>query len=1172
MNRRKIFSIVMLLTLFFNLLPLFSPSVSALVVNPGTYFVVGNENYTVSHSMNFSSVSFGASWIRFNNTDFNVTSANDIWFELDYLASNPLIVPNGSTVLQFNATTSAGNVFFNLSGFNSGYYYSILLNGSEVDTVHANASGNIIFHNSVWSKKNITIVGTVGIPVVNTSAASNVEETTVTLNGNQTGATISTGFEYGLTSGYGSLVGFSSTSQWTSNATIINGLTDVGSTSAPSVFNMSGTWYLISGEYEGTWTGWHWNGTAWVSDAGITAGLSDVGTYSTLSVFNMSGTWYLIGGEYDGVWNGWHWNGAAWVSDAGIKVGLTDVGSNSAPSVFNMSGTWYLISGDSGGNWEGWHWNGAAWVSDANIVLGLSKITNYAAPCVFYANNTWYLISGRGSGTFSAWRWTGAAWSGFDSIRYGLTDVGDRSALSAFNINGTWYVISGEYDGVWNGWHHTFLSTDFSYNLIGLSPGTLYHYRAYANNSAGTGYGSDVTFVTKPNAPTTLTTTPATTSIALSWVKGTGANRTVIVMKQTGYPSSRTDGAIVYNNTGTSYNHAGLNPGEGYFYRAWSYSKWNTLCRWSDGYTSDSDITRPEAPTGPNITFVDATHIKLNWTKGTGANNTVVLRKQTGYPTSVTDGTIIYNGTGLDVNTAFSFAITYYYRAWSYSEWHNLNCYSTNYTNITYPPGSNGTLFINCYDESTGTNLTFNILITNKEGTDTYYDTNCVNTLMINASLCPQGLVTLVINSTGHRSRIYTFTIMSGIFYQVDAYLPLSTSGGDESQDCDLISFTNSIAISDPDVDATITLTHDLESIISVEIYNSTLYGTYGGWMLIPESNYTTSSTQVTINESVLDDNTTMARVTYYYMYCPDQVIATPLYYIRVVETISTDYIETDKGVEDAYVTISRYINSTSSFKAVSSLYTDANGYINLYMLPNVLYKFTITKTGYDTKISDYIPTPANEWGQTTEKVFRITRNTTVTPNEDLITFWDIITFNATMYSNNTIKVTYIDSYANTTNAQFYTYDLYNFTATLISTNTTVNDTFIFWVMGINTSHMHRIILHVNQTNLGYVTKSYTVSPLYNGNLSAKIEGNLSSIFGVFDLGYVKFFFVFLPFIGLVCLGGTSHTGLGVIGGGLWFGFSSVYFSLPTTIVVIAPFIVALGFVLFIVRGGEHKL
>ena len=92
---------------------------------------------------------------------------------------------------------------------------------------------------------------------------------------------------------------------WVSDSSIISGLTDVGLLSAPAVFQMGSTWYLISGESDGVFTGWNWNGSQWVSDSSIISGLTDVGSRSTPTVFQMDDTWYLISGEYDGVWNGW---------------------------------------------------------------------------------------------------------------------------------------------------------------------------------------------------------------------------------------------------------------------------------------------------------------------------------------------------------------------------------------------------------------------------------------------------------------------------------------------------------------------------------------------------------------------------------------------------------------------------------------------------------------------------------------------------------------------------------------------------------------------------------------------------------------------------------------------------------------------------------------------------
>ncbi len=61
----------------------------------------------------------------------------------------------------------------------------------------------------------------------------------------------------------------------------------------------------------------------------------------------------------------------------------------------------------------------------------------------------------------------------------------------------------------------------FTSDLTGLTPGTLYHVRAYATNSAGTGFGSDITFTSGAISMATVTTT-AISAIALSTANSGG--------------------------------------------------------------------------------------------------------------------------------------------------------------------------------------------------------------------------------------------------------------------------------------------------------------------------------------------------------------------------------------------------------------------------------------------------------------------------------------------------------------------------------------------------------------------------------------------------------------------------------------------------------------------------
>ncbi len=60
----------------------------------------------------------------------------------------------------------------------------------------------------------------------------------------------------------------------------------------------------------------------------------------------------------------------------------------------------------------------------------------------------------------------------------------------------------------------------FESSVTGLSPGTLYHLRAYATNSAGTAYGEDVTLVTQPANRPVVETVPPTAVTAVSAVAG----------------------------------------------------------------------------------------------------------------------------------------------------------------------------------------------------------------------------------------------------------------------------------------------------------------------------------------------------------------------------------------------------------------------------------------------------------------------------------------------------------------------------------------------------------------------------------------------------------------------------------------------------------------------------
>jgi hypothetical protein len=82
------------------------------------------------------------------------------------------------------------------------------------------------------------------------------------------------------------------------------------------------------------------------------------------------------------------------------------------------------------------------------------------------------------------------------------------------------------------------------------------------------------------------------------------------------------------------------------------------------------------APKNFEVERYQKTSVKIRWEKGTNSDTTIIVRKTGNYPDSISDGTIIYNGTGTDfIDSSTQTGKHYYYRAWSYVN----GFYSQNY-------------------------------------------------------------------------------------------------------------------------------------------------------------------------------------------------------------------------------------------------------------------------------------------------------------------------------------------------------------------------------------------------------------------------------------------------------------------------------------------------------------
>ncbi|MDF2950777.1 MAG: hypothetical protein K0S18_360 [Anaerocolumna sp.] len=164
-------------------------------------------------------------------------------------------------------------------------------------------------------------------------------------------------------------------------------------------------------------------------------------------------------------------------------------------------------------------------------------------------------------------------------------------------------------------------------------------------------------------------------SLTVSWTNPTSKKYvgTMIRYKAGSYPTSPTDGTQAYLGTGTSCTITGLTGGTKYYVRAFAKAA-NTsgtkiFYNVETTGAQDNDTTCASPVTNLAVAKTSASSLTISWTSPVLNYMAVrIVRKASGYPTSPTDGTVIYEGTatsktdiGLTANTA------YYYRAFVYN-------------------------------------------------------------------------------------------------------------------------------------------------------------------------------------------------------------------------------------------------------------------------------------------------------------------------------------------------------------------------------------------------------------------------------------------------------------------------------------------------------------------------
>lgn len=519
----------------------------------------------------------------------------------------------------------------------------------------------------------------------------------------------------------------------------------------------------------------------------------------------------------------------------------------------------------------------------------------------------------------------------------------------------------------------------FSQEITGLTPGSLLFYRAKASNSKGSDSGTTNNSLVKPNQPGSVTAESyGLVQINLSWSKGTGSNRTV-VERNTESTWSRGDGTQIYNNTGTSYDDTGLNQNTLYYYRMWGYSTWNNgsyvFHEYSYNVSAISNTTNAVDPpyNGNSSVHAGTVTCNLTWERGNYSNQEVVVGKTTGYPSSVTDGTVYQNSTALYYN--FSISQTIYFTVFSYNSTHKF--YSLTSLDIPW-----GALRLNVFNASKTWQKVdpFGLFIQNQAGTETYTNQICSPPFYLDIKDIPIGEDTIFrINASGYKTQQYIKDTFENNFYNYTFLLPpLDTS-------------------------------------------------TPGGGDIDPETGEPTNET------------------------------STLLYLISVIG-------EFNNPLPEALVTFKLYVNASDTYEDAGGFLTDGNGQGTLYLTPGNFYQVVISKDRYHTAINYW--TPSDELLTKTFMLYLDPSylNETYLPN-------DVISVNSDI-SGTTLFVNITNTWNNLTDVRICVNVINHSTgleSELINQTYSYDNTITFNVAGLNISNDHRVIVHLNHSNFGYL-------------------------------------------------------------------------------------------------------
>jgi len=191
---------------------------------------------------------------------------------------------------------------------------------------------------------------------------------------------------------------------------------------------------------------------------------------------------------------------------------------------------------------------------------------------------------------------------------------------------------------------------------------------------------TDVTIIAIPNYVGVLLVTcslaqniTATSAVLVGNITHTGGDNATMRGFEWGYSTGNY--TLSWNETGNFttgvfyHEITGLTPDTEVFWRAFAENVYGQGNSSECSFLAGSGL--PLAPTNFTATQISADSANLTWVMGVSADGVIIRGSESGYPASITDGYLVYNGTGTEV-TVEGLALStnaYSYSAWSWNSY-----------------------------------------------------------------------------------------------------------------------------------------------------------------------------------------------------------------------------------------------------------------------------------------------------------------------------------------------------------------------------------------------------------------------------------------------------------------------------------------------------------------------